>query len=335
MSEARSLTPLSETDYVAIEAAVMETARGRWFMAEFAKRNRQADTLQLLGALNRIERVVGHGLPEPMVEPDIGEAAALIADLRIDLERISGKAEARASGLAARIETAATTIVAATESVQEIAWSLREAGASEALCDLLDQRAVEISVAGAVVDGTVQQIDKIADTIAMLDSSLRAVSGRSHRALEAETFAVTLTPKRDFGERELGPRDLGALDAGARDRAAFDSFSAIEIVEIDDDPPAPAPAKSRSTAVGLLGREPHMGTMTPFDDDVVFSEPAAGAADTLIDAPADAPAPAFMTPEFSAVDTKPQLAGLTLVSSEAGLRDLDGLPTTRKLAYFA
>ncbi len=62
MSEVRSLTPLSETDYEAIEAAVMETARGRWFMAEFARRNRQADKLLLLGALQRIERVVGSGI---------------------------------------------------------------------------------------------------------------------------------------------------------------------------------------------------------------------------------------------------------------------------------
>ena len=31
---------LSEDDYAAIEAAVMETARGRWFLAEFARRLR-------------------------------------------------------------------------------------------------------------------------------------------------------------------------------------------------------------------------------------------------------------------------------------------------------
>jgi vancomycin permeability regulator SanA len=34
----RSLPTLAESDYEAIELAVMETARGRWFLREFAAR---------------------------------------------------------------------------------------------------------------------------------------------------------------------------------------------------------------------------------------------------------------------------------------------------------
>ena len=346
MSEARSLTALSETDYLAIEAAVMETARGRWFMAEFAKRNRQADTLQLLGALNRIERVVGVGMPAPTAEPDIGEAAALIADLRIDLERISGKAEARASGLAARIETAASTIGAATESVQEIAWNLREAGASEALCDLLDQRTVEISAAGVVVDGTVQQLDKIADTIAMLDSSLRAVGGRSLLAPEAEAFTAPLPTKRhigardvaaplvaplaarDLGSHDLGSHDLGTRDLSARDGHAFDGFDAIEIVELDDI--APAAATGFAATGGYFSNDPHPGSI-PDPDDIAFREPT----DSSPEASISEPAPLSMPQERKADDPRVPLTGLALVASEAAMRDLDGLSTTRKLAYFA
>jgi hypothetical protein len=49
---------LSDSDYDAIEAAVMETARGRWFLAEFARRNRHADTRMLLDALARLETVI-------------------------------------------------------------------------------------------------------------------------------------------------------------------------------------------------------------------------------------------------------------------------------------
>ena len=36
--------PLTDADYEAIEAAVVETNRGRWFLAEYARRNRHADT---------------------------------------------------------------------------------------------------------------------------------------------------------------------------------------------------------------------------------------------------------------------------------------------------
>ena len=46
---------MPDEDYEAIEAAVMDTARGRWFLAEFARRNRTADTTVLLAAIERLE----------------------------------------------------------------------------------------------------------------------------------------------------------------------------------------------------------------------------------------------------------------------------------------
>lgn len=318
MSEARSLTPLSETDYEAIEAAVMETARGRWFMAEFARRNRQADTLQLLGALQRIERVVGSGLAEPApvaaaTEPEIGEAAALIADLRIDLERISGRAEERASGLAARIEAAAGTVMQATESIQEVAWHLREAGAGDELCDRLDQRAAEISAATAIVDGTVQQLDKIADTIAMLDSSLRAMAGQAPAPGPAEPFVAPLPQTLDFGLRQS---------------ASFVGPDDIEIIEIDDLPPPPV--SSGASAAGLLGSEPTIGSMMMLDDDVVFEEPVAA---SVAGHAADDVAPARAEQTASAMPAA-VASGLPLLGAEAALREIDVMPASRKLAYF-
>ena len=55
--EAFALSPISaraalpgEEDYAAISEAFMETSRGRWFLAEYAKRNRNADTRMVLDA---------------------------------------------------------------------------------------------------------------------------------------------------------------------------------------------------------------------------------------------------------------------------------------------
>src|SRR3954468_14086266 len=60
--EAFALSPISaraaapgEADYDAISAAFMETSRGRWFLGEYAKRNRNADTRMVLDAVARIE----------------------------------------------------------------------------------------------------------------------------------------------------------------------------------------------------------------------------------------------------------------------------------------
>src|SRR3954469_1952354 len=61
--EAFALSPISaratlprEEDYAAISEAFMETSRGRWFLGEYAKRNRNADTSMVLDAVARIEQ---------------------------------------------------------------------------------------------------------------------------------------------------------------------------------------------------------------------------------------------------------------------------------------
>lgn len=56
---------MPEEDYEAIEAAVMETARGRWFLMEFARRNRNADTTVLLEAISRLENQMTSGRHAP------------------------------------------------------------------------------------------------------------------------------------------------------------------------------------------------------------------------------------------------------------------------------
>jgi hypothetical protein len=48
-----------DPDFSAIENAVMETARGRWFLAEYARRHRATDTATVLDALRRIEASIG------------------------------------------------------------------------------------------------------------------------------------------------------------------------------------------------------------------------------------------------------------------------------------
>ena len=70
---------LSEWDYSLIEAAVMETVRGRWFLAEFARRNRVADTQVLLDALARIERAAGLSAPALEAAPPPPELSPPLA----------------------------------------------------------------------------------------------------------------------------------------------------------------------------------------------------------------------------------------------------------------
>ena len=49
---------LDDFEYAEVEQAVLETARGRWFLAEFSKRNRKSETTLLLSAIERLERAI-------------------------------------------------------------------------------------------------------------------------------------------------------------------------------------------------------------------------------------------------------------------------------------
>ena len=82
--EAFALSPISaraalpsEADYDAIREAFMETSRGRWFLGEFAKRNRNADTSMVLDAVARIEETLAQR-PQPATDDGLEEALAAI-----------------------------------------------------------------------------------------------------------------------------------------------------------------------------------------------------------------------------------------------------------------
>ncbi len=120
----------SEADFEAIRDAFMETARGRWFLAEYASRNRNVDTAMVLDAVARIEASVAAR------ERTSPSAAALIAQIRPLI------AEARAASDAALTSPDWVETVAAgrrgARIIREISWSLRETGTDPRICNILD-----------------------------------------------------------------------------------------------------------------------------------------------------------------------------------------------------
>src|SRR5262247_2803503 len=58
LSTVRPPEPPADADYDAICSAVTATARGRWFLDEYARRNRNSDTGEVLAAIARMETAV-------------------------------------------------------------------------------------------------------------------------------------------------------------------------------------------------------------------------------------------------------------------------------------
>jgi hypothetical protein len=195
-------------DYDSIAAAVQETPRGRWFLTEYARRNRQADTQMLLSAIARLENVIrGEGL-QPEGEKVRASLAAIaeritrtkkeIATARLDpgQPRTSGAADDLDSVLLAT-EGATSDILAAAERIQETAWTLREQGFKAEACDFLDAQATDIYTACSFQDLTSQQTRKIIDLLRHVDGRINTmieVWGLDASAAAAPLVTVTDAP---------------------------------------------------------------------------------------------------------------------------------------------
>ncbi|MGY3104041.1 MULTISPECIES: hypothetical protein [unclassified Bradyrhizobium] len=165
-NEAFALSPMSaraaepnEQDYDAIREAFMETARGRWFLGEYAKRNRNADTRMVLDAVAKIEETLATQR-QPVVEDRLPEALVAIRHAIREAETI-----AIAAFDPAAFEASLAPIPRGLRIIKEISWRWREIGADGRICDLIDSQLASIEAACAQVS----TIDPRADLKAAFD----------------------------------------------------------------------------------------------------------------------------------------------------------------------
>ena len=79
---------LSAEDYDAIEAAVVETVRGRWFLAEYTRRSRVDELRQMLDGLARLEQSVRDQQQLP-ADPSIRLLVQRLKDVSQTLEGLA------------------------------------------------------------------------------------------------------------------------------------------------------------------------------------------------------------------------------------------------------
>jgi hypothetical protein len=249
MSSSRSLTPHDASQYDLIEAAVRETERGRWFLEEYARRNRNADTDVLLGAIHRLESAVtgerGGGEDVVRFRGDLMDMADAIARTRAEVAALSGAdhgesrltvASEALDSIVRATERATSDILGAAEAVQEAAWTLRETGADGALCDDLDRHATGIYTACSFQDLTAQRTSRIVHTLRYLEDRIASMIGI--------WGSETGVPDLDAEARIR--RDTAATLNAALDQTDVDRFLDME------SPAAPsAPSRPPLSAVAL------------------------------------------------------------------------------------
>jgi hypothetical protein len=177
--EAFALSPISaraaepgEADYDAISAAFMETSRGRWFLGEYARRNRNADTRMVLDAVARIEENLAAGRN---AAPDDRLPQALVA-----IGQAVDEAKAAAALAGASTEASLAPIRGAAQAIREILMRLRDIGADGRIYDLMESQ-VSIIEAGCGEPGP-------ADARTALDAAFDLIEQRI-REFEADDAA--------------------------------------------------------------------------------------------------------------------------------------------------
>jgi len=265
--------PSTEADYDAICAAVMETVRGRWFLAEYAKRNRHADTATIVAAVERIEAGLRESpavAPSEDVRSGVTEMADAIARTRAELAAIrvggngNGALVESVEELTAIVQTterAASDILAAAERVQETAWAARERGVDSTICDALDRHATQIYTACSFQDLTGQRTDKVIEALRFVEDRIATmidIWGKGPGTQTPEAPSVHARPPVGFPESLLDQSDVdGMLPAMPVEHPPATSLHADAQgpqSELPQAEPAAEHAGPQAEAVGLLDR---------------------------------------------------------------------------------
>jgi chemotaxis protein CheZ len=273
--------PLCEADYDLIEAAVMETGRGRWFLAEYARRNRYSDTMTLLGAIDRLEAAI-RGEPNAesvdRIRFDLFEMAKAIARTKAEIAAIKpevedsgkfGEVTAELDSIVQTTETATSDILAAAEQVQEIAWTLREQGIEPEVCDLINAKATDIYTACAFQDLTGQRTGKVIQVLRYLEGRINAMidiwgldGDTAGEKAAGRNAPAALTGPSGLGldqadvDAMMAPAAASPAAEDAQAAAAFDGYKA----PIPNEAAPAAPESSQSEL-----RPAHAREMRPAD----------------------------------------------------------------------
>ena len=243
--EAFALSPISaraaqpsEEDYDAISQAFMETSRGRWFLGEYAKRNRNADTRMVLDAVARLEEnIAAQRQPQPAPDNGLKEALAAIRSA-VDEARVASVAAL--DGLA--LEDRLAPVRKGSRIIREIAWRWREIGADGRICDLMDLQV------GAIEDacGQIASIDPLTalgTAFDIIEKQLAELGGGAASPASQQPSAAAMpsasappAPSDDVAAAAVESVETAAAESEATVRAssvlAEEALATVEAAEV-------------------------------------------------------------------------------------------------------
>ncbi|KJC55659.1 hypothetical protein UP10_38940 [Bradyrhizobium sp. LTSPM299] len=338
--QAFALSPISaraaqpgEEDYAAISEAFMETARGRWFLGEYAKRNRNADTRMVLDAVARIEQSLA-------AQRQAAADAFRDEQLEQALTALRGAVEAaQAAAIAALddlgFEQLLVPVRKGVRVIREISWRLREIGNDGRICDIIDSQAsaIEAGAAQISMDDAKVVLDTAFATLARRLAEFR-VDEAIAPAAEAPVAEAPVAAHSPPAAAESVANDVAVAEVASATAPTVEvravttpqpAFAEAEPALAEAEAPAPIADDAEADAhdeamLDLIAME--MGAPDPIDDDEAMMvaetpiaeappvepeiaaqelarvvEPVAAPAAPMVEAPAAEPAPNQPAPQ--------------------------------------
>lgn len=259
-NEAFALSPISaraasptDADFEAIREAFLETARGRWFLDEYTKRNRNADTAMVLEAVARIESSLAaqkedqrqQALAEPLpAEPppselpsnELPEAMAAVRAI------VAAARETVSAALASQtFEDALAPSRKCARVIREIAWGLRESGADGRICFLLESQVDAIDAAcdqvaaSGLRDDVLRAFDQAAQDIEAIAPSAVEMQAEPEPVAALEAIDLSPPPVGTFDQPQMAAVDDELFDvAVAASEAQLPETAAETVMLVED-----------------------------------------------------------------------------------------------------
>ena len=185
-----------EQEYRAIEATLLESTTGRWFLAEHGRRSRRLDSRMLEDAIGKLQS----SLRQPpallgQLQTEIGELRLYLAQTREELMNrrneapITDKAGSEAGEVSAAKQgaaTATTAILRAAEDMHELVWGLQAKEVDPIACEAIAKHASIIYAMSMQQARTSERIIALASALDEAGARLAAVLETIAHELEAD-----------------------------------------------------------------------------------------------------------------------------------------------------
>lgn len=251
MTTSKPPSTIPTGEYEAIEEALLESARGRWFLDEFSRRNRSQDTQVLLDAIERLGTTIAApttGANSELIRRDLIEMSEAISRTRQEIAAIKPPDESDSQiftateeldAIVEATEKATSDILEAAEEIQEAGWLLRETGEHAEICDKLDQRATDIYMACSFQDITGQRTDKVVQALRFLEARINSMMEIWQLGEVEPAAKLEIEDSRPDSHLLNGPQlDGSALGQNDIDAMIVEDTEDFDVIDHDDFPTA-------------------------------------------------------------------------------------------------